>query len=115
MGGRFAADCVDSVAFNPRRRWHRVQELVCHFWHRWLREWVPSLSARRKWHSDQANLKVGDVVIMMSTETPRGKWPLGRVVKVFPGKNDRVRVVDVQVGKAVYRRPIVKLAPLENC
>ena len=51
---------------------------------------------------------------MMSTETPRGKWPLGRVVKVFPGKDDRVRVVDVQVGKSVYRRPIVKLCPLEN-
>ena len=37
---------------------------------------------------------------MMSTETPRGKWPLGRIVKVFPGKDDRVRVVDVQVGKS---------------
>ena len=49
MGGRFALDCVNSVAFNPRRRWRRVQELVRHFWHRWLREWVPSLSARRKW------------------------------------------------------------------
>jgi len=50
----------------------------------------------------------------MSTETPRGGWPLGCVVKVFPEKDNRVLVVDVQVGKNVYRRPIVKLCPLEH-
>ena len=51
----------------------------------------------------------------MSTETLRGKWPLGRVVKVFPGEDERNHVVDVQVGKTVYRRPIAKLCPLEHC
>ncbi|XP_078360400.1 uncharacterized protein LOC144644752 [Oculina patagonica] len=115
VGGRFAPDSVDTEDFNPRKRWRRVQELVRHFWQRWLREWIPSLSARKKWHRDRPNLKVGDVVIVMSTETPRGRWPLGRIVKVLPGKDDRVRVVDVQVGKTVYRRPIVKLCPLEQC
>ena len=49
-------------------------------------------------------------MIMMSTETPRGKWPLGRVVKAFPGKDDRVCVVDVQ--KTVYRRPISETLPV---
>ena len=85
-----------------------------HFWHRWLQEWIPSLSARKQWRRDQVDLKVGDVVIVMSPDTSRGKWPLGRVVKVFPGKDNRVCVVDVQVGKTVLRRPIVKLCPLER-
>ena len=35
---------VDEVAYDIKRRWRRVQELVRHFWHRWLREWIPSLS-----------------------------------------------------------------------
>ena len=35
-------------------------------------------------------LKVGDVVIVMSTDTPRGKWPLGRIVKLLPGKDNKV-------------------------
>ena len=95
-------------------RWRRVQELVRHFWHRWLREWIPSLSGRKKWRSDRADLKVGDVVIVMATDTPRGKWLLGRIEKVFPGKDNKVRVVDVQVGRSVFRRPIVKLCPLEH-
>ena len=59
--------------------------------------------------------EVAHVVIVMSTETLREKWPLGGIIKVFPGKDNRVRVVDVQVGKTVYRRPVVKLCPLEQC
>ena len=115
LGGRFPPDSVDNEAFYPRKRWLRVQELVRHFWHRWLQEWIPSLSTRKKWCSDQVDLKVGDVIFVMSPDTPRGKWPLGRVVKVFPGKDSRVRVVDVQVGKTVLWRPIEKLCPLERC
>ena len=46
LGGRFAPDSVDSEAFNPRKRWRHVQELVRHFWHIWLQEWIPNLSAR---------------------------------------------------------------------
>ena len=34
LGGRFPPVTVDSTAFNLRRRWRRVQELVRHFWHR---------------------------------------------------------------------------------
>ena len=63
---------------------------------------------------DRVDLEVGDVVIVRSTDTPRGKWPLGRIVKVFPGKDNKVRVVDVQIGMSVLRRPIVKLCPSEH-
>ena len=38
MGGKFAPESVDFTDFNPKKRWRRVQELVRHFWHRWLRE-----------------------------------------------------------------------------
>ena len=115
MGGRLAPDSVDSKAFNPGKRWHCVQELVCHFWHRWLYEWIPSLIARKKWCREQNDLKAGDIVIVMSLDTPRGKWPLGRIAKMFPAKDNKVWVVDVQVGKTVLRRAIVKLCPLERC
>ena len=37
LGGRFAPDSVDSEAFNPRRRWRQVKEIVRYFWHRLLR------------------------------------------------------------------------------
>ena len=31
LGGKFAPETVDEVAFNLRKRWRRVQELVRHF------------------------------------------------------------------------------------
>ena len=46
-GGPFAPETVDSSQFSPRKR-SRVQELVRHFWHRWLREWLPTLNQRTK-------------------------------------------------------------------
>ena len=91
-----------------------VLTLFRHFWLRWLQEWIPNRSSRKKWRKDEVDLKVRDIVIVMSTDTLRGKWPLGRIVKVFPGRDSEVCVVDVQVGKTVLRRPlIVKLCPFE--
>ena len=115
LGGRFAPEYVDVVAFNQRKRWPRIQELARHVWHRWLWEKIPGLSARKKWCSHQVDMKVGDVVIVMYPDTPREKWPLGRIVQLFSGKDNEVTVANVQVGKSVLRRPIVKLCSSERC
>ena len=95
LGGRFVPDAVDSAGFNPRRRWRRLQELVRHFWHRWLRKWLPSLNSRQKWFREQKTFQEGDVVIAISPVTLRGRWPLGRNTKMYPGEDGKVRVADV--------------------
>ena len=33
VGGQFAPEVTDKVAYDPKRRWRRVQELVRHLWH----------------------------------------------------------------------------------
>ena len=72
IGGQFAPESVDETTFNPRKRWRRVQELVRHFWHRWIREWLPALNIRKKWQRTERDLKVGDIVLVISPNTPRG-------------------------------------------
>jgi hypothetical protein len=114
MGGQFAPETVDSTSFNPRKRWRRVQELVRHFWQRWLREWLPGLSPRQKWSKIQRDLKTGDLVLVVSPDTPRGKWPLGRIVQTYPGADGHVRTADVQLKDTVLKRPVVKLCPIER-
>ena len=81
-------------------------------WHRWLREWIPSLSNRRKWLKHERDLQSGDVIVM-SPNTPCRHWPLGRIVEVYQGKDGHVTVAKVQVGKSQLTRPISKLCPLE--
>ena len=113
IGGQFAPTSVDGTDFNPRKRWRRIQELVRHFWHRWLREWLPELSARRKWFQPGRDLKVDDVVLVMSPDTTRGNCPLVRILETYPGKDGRIRVVKIQVGKGTTTRAVTKLCPLE--
>ena len=74
VGGQFAPESVDKTTFNPKKRWRRVQELVRHFWQRWIREWLPALNIRRKWLTVERDIQVDDVVLV---KTPRGHWPLG--------------------------------------
>ena len=105
LGGTLAPD--DSNNRDLRKRWRRVQELVRHYWRRWMQEWLPLLSARRKWTRPYNNIKVDDVVLILSTDTPRAQWPMGRVTEVFPGKDGLVRVADVMVhGKTMRRQSL---------
>ena len=77
-----------------------------------MQEFLPGLNPRKKWYHEKDDPKVGDVVLVVSTDTPRGKWPLGKITETFPGKDGHVRVVNVQVGKTVMKRPIAKICPL---
>ena len=114
VGGMFAPDSVDATPFNPRRRWRRIQEIIRHFWKRGMQEWLPSLQVRQKWFSLSRNLQEDDVVVVVSPDSPRGCWPLGRIVKTYPGPDGFVRVVDVRVGKTVLKRPVTRICPLER-
>ena len=112
IGTRFAPAGVDESEFNPRQRWRVVQELVLHFWRRWMQEVVPELNRRLKWRTAETDLKVDDIVLVTSQDNPRGTWPMGRVTEVHPGPDGHVRVVKVKVGDKTYTRPIVRLCKL---
>lgn len=60
-------------------------------------------------------LKVGDLVLIVDYGTPRGRWPLGRIVTVFPGSDNVVRSAEVKTKFGLLRRPDAKLAFLEEC
>ena len=111
VGGKFAPATSDQD-FNPRRRWRLVQHLVDQVWKRWLKEWVPMLNPVHKWRKELPDIKVGDVMIVVASDTPRGQWPLARVSEVFPGKDGHVQVAKLCLpnGKSLVR-PITKLCP----
>ena len=76
-----------------RRRWRRVQYLANEFWLRWRGEYLQMLQVRQKWVQPKRNLAVGDIVISKESESTRNKWPLGKVVKVYPSDDGYVRKV----------------------
>ena len=59
------------------------------------------------------DVKPGDVVLVISPDTVRGQWPLGRILEAHLGKDGKVRTVKVQAGDKQFLRPIVKVCTLE--
>ena len=84
------------------------------FWRRWLKEYVPNLIERRKWLTSRRNLKPGDIVLVVDSNTPRGQWPLGRITEVYPGKDGAVRSALVKMQHSELVRPTAKLCLLEE-
>ena len=97
-----------------RKRWRQAQALTNQVWRRWLREYLPTLISRKKWNADKPNLDVGDVVLVVMEDTPRGFWPLGIVQETYPSADGIVRSVLVRTPTGVYKRPSNKLCVLEK-
>lgn len=102
----------EADAYN-RKKWRQVQLLADLFWKRWLREYLPTLQTRSKWHKALTNLKPNALVLLVN-DIPRGRWNLGRILETYPGPDGLVRVAMVKTKDAVYMRPIQKLCLLEN-
>ena len=77
MGGQFPPESVETATFHPRQQWRKVQDIISQVWRRWLKECVPALNRQPKWTSENRDLKVDDVVLVIQPDSPRGHWPLG--------------------------------------
>jgi hypothetical protein len=95
-----------------RRRWRRIQYLADQFWHRWRREYLPTLNKRSKWQSATPNVHTGDVVLLQEDDQPRSKWPLAKVINTHPSKDGAVRKVTIKTADGQYERPVQKLVLL---
>ena len=51
------------------------------------------LQVRHKWVRPKKNLTVGDIVIFKENEGARRKWPVGKIVEVYPSEDGLVRKV----------------------
>ncbi|GBP02976.1 hypothetical protein EVAR_69127_1 [Eumeta japonica] len=58
-----------------RQRWTCTMQFADKFWHRWVKEYAPTLIKRSKWHEKTTPLHVGDIVIIIDENLPRHCWP----------------------------------------
>ena len=98
-----------------RRKWRQVQGASIDFWNSWRTRYLPLLMKRPCWQGTAPNYQQGELVLLSKDDSPvKGKWDLARIDKVFPGKDDVVRTVEVRTKDGVYVRPVSKLAKLED-
>ena len=91
-----------------RHRWKQTQLLAARFWDRWTQEYLLLLQKRTKWTTVARNLRMGDMVLIMTDSLPRMQWPLGLVEEVIIGSDGLVQSVVVKLQDGRVKRPITK-------
>ncbi|XP_074032901.1 uncharacterized protein [Leptinotarsa decemlineata] len=95
-------------------KWKAAQKLTDLFWQRWAKEYLPSLAKRDKWHQQRRNVKIGDIVLFYDSNSPRNIWLKGRITNVHPGKDGKIRVVDVVTASGTtFKRAVSTLCILD--
>ena len=106
---------VDQNAVSMRSNYKRMQALMDRVWQRWTKEYLPQLMTRVKWQQEERDLRVGDIVLMVEDNLPRGQWMTGRIVAVERRDRGHVRKVRVLTPQgAEYERAITKCCLLEE-
>jgi hypothetical protein len=97
-----------NIKTNYLSRWQNLVKLRQDIWKRWSREYLTQLQQRPKWKNQQANVKEGDMVLLIDEQSPL-HWNMGRIVQLHPGADGLVRVVSVKTLRGTVKRAITKL------
>lgn len=98
--------------------------LLGQFTRQWRNEYLTSLREQVAKNSSvrdiNANIKVGDIVILKNDSVSRAFWKLAKVEQLLPGRDGKVRAAEVSVPRGTnsnstqrLRRPIQHLIPTE--
>ncbi|XP_048485098.1 uncharacterized protein LOC125490306 [Plutella xylostella] len=93
-------------------RYQRVEQIRQHFWARWSKEYVSELQQRIKWRTSSEDLKEHTMVLIKDDNLPPLKWSLGRITRVYPGRDGISRVADIRTANGTTRRAFSKICPL---
>lgn len=95
-------------------RWQQISLLKQQFWNMWSRDYLLSLQQRSKWFTESRNIVEGQLVVVHKDNAPSQQWLLARITKCIPGRDGKVRVVELQTQNGSSCRPIHKIAILPH-
>ena len=96
-----------------RKKWYAIQAAANMFWVWWKHEYLPLLSTHKKWNLMPQHLKVGDLVLINTSDIQRSNWPLGLLLETYQGPNDIVWTVKLKTWNGEIISPESKLAFLQ--
>ena len=98
-----------TLAETCTKGWRQAQLIANTFWKRWMREYLPTLQTRV-----QKDICDGDLVLLVDSEVPRGRWKKGMVVQVIPSADNHSRKVKVRTVNGILLKDIRSLCLLEG-
>ena len=82
---------------------------------RWRQQYIVNLPHVVPKHFKRGELNLGDLVIINESHLSKNRllWPLGRIVKLHPSRDDLIRSVDIQTEGRVLTRTVQRLHKME--
>ena len=96
----------ESIAKNNRR----LQQV----WTSWTNAYLKQLPSGVPHFKEKCSLKIGSIVLIHEDHIPRLQWPLGRVIELLPGADNKIRTVKLQTASGVRIRSVQRLHHLES-
>lgn len=103
---------VMDIPDNKLTVYNQICKYRQHFWQRWRVEYINSLQMRYKWYHNEPEVKIDSLVLLKDDKCPPLTWPLGKIVQVFKGADNKVRSVSIKTNTGTYTRPITKIVSL---
>ncbi|KAG1664055.1 hypothetical protein GQR58_020001 [Nymphon striatum] len=88
------------------------KQLLQVFWYHWHNSYIKNLSTW-KGMGKAKTLKENTLVLIRTDNCPRLLWPIGLIVKLFPGKDGVARSAQLKTSKGLIIRPTQRLHLLE--
>ena len=99
---------------NYAHLWRRRQAILGNFWRRWSNDYLLEQSIRKVWKTPQPNDLLNRIVLIRDDHLSRNEWKIGKIVRIIPSKDNLVRNVEVKTPTSLLRRPVQKLALMQN-
>ena len=91
------------------------KKAVVEVWTKWQNNYIVNLPHLISKHFTNKELEVCDLVLINDKHFNKNRltWPLGRITKLFPGRDNKVRSVEIQTQSGLLVRAIQSLHKLE--
>lgn len=105
-----------NVRLSYVKRWERVQQAQQLFWSLWYRDYLHEKQLRPQDFREERKVDIGSLVLMNDSNLPPLKWQLGRIVKLYTGRDGVVRSVRLRTAHGEKDRHIRYLSflPVEQ-
>ena len=97
----------------PSERAKLMEKWLGQFWEAWRRQYINSLQENRNYRCRGSTPRIDQVVLLVDPNVKRGFWKMGKVSKLFQGRDGRVRAATVKTADGEFQRAIQSLVPLE--
>ncbi|GFW48562.1 integrase catalytic domain-containing protein [Trichonephila clavipes] len=98
---------------NLRKRVRYRQKLLNDLRHRIQKEYLGLLIQNKNKKGPLSEVWLGEIVLIGDDIKKRMHWPLAKVIRLIPGKDGKIRTVELKTRTGTMLRPIQRVYPLE--